>query len=229
MNLIEINNLIRGKFGRNPKIVKLQECATKEDLDFFRSLLAISESYIGSLQRIEVASEFYDAYELFKKSIPVEKQAEMFYAAKLGFVFDNVPSRLVYILNKAIKTYDTVNVAISSIDNRILQKFLDKGSLHPDIIIKDVVDSLYGKDTELITNTNRKVKADDETYEIYVQNTDRVVVVPADIANCIESREDLENINFKDDLGVCLYDKPLRTFNGRLGITYDDYDLRECR
>ena len=91
-----------------------------------------------------------------------------------------------------------------------------------------IIENLTGVAYESLTNSRRKVKYRD-CYEIYVQNVDRVVIVPPEIADFINSLEDLESIEFVDGVGVCVCGEPLRVLGDKIGIAKDDFDLRECR
>lgn len=230
MTLLELNSIISGKYKEEWKNNKKIRTIERDELDSFKRLLAISDVYQQAIiKQTESDEEFYEAYPLLAEVVPKEIQEDVFYAVKLGFFFEGVPCKLVYLLKKALMQYDTVNVAISSIDTRAWGRFLKAGSLSNNVTIQRIIENLKGSQVSLLNEFNRKVDAGKGLYEIYVENTDRVVVVPEDIANVIESIDDLRNVNYVKGVGVCVYETPLRTMSGRVGITVDEYNLRDCR
>lgn len=236
MNLIELNSVLCGNYKEElkRKVDFEKTMATTEDINLFKSLLAIHDYYRDGFASTEVSEEFYEAYEMFRDMIPKEKQTDVFYATKMSYILEGVPSKLAYLLRKAIRSDKTeenlprgVNEAILSIGYTSWGKFLKKGSLAGDLTVKDVIDVIVGRDCTLISDSVRKVVYEDYA-EIYVQNVDRVVLVPKDIADQINSMEDLCNIQYKQGVGVCVGDFPLRIMNGRIGVTKNEFDLREC-
>lgn len=227
MKLIEKNEIIMGRYkGSGWKNKDGMRVCTKEEFMQFMGYINMNSKYRSILRNTEDADEFYSACPLFKKDFPDEVKRDLFYAAKLNFKYEGIYSELVFLLKKALRTYNTPNVAISSI--KWQKRMLMEGYMSEGHTIKEVIENMLGHSINLLTDYNRKAAVNEDTYEIYVENSDRVIVLPADIANMVDSAEDLRNVRYIKDVGVCVYDVPLRTMNSRLGVCFDEYDLREC-
>lgn len=229
MNLIELSNACNGRLIEGKKAVSPVEerLTTIEELQRFKNTLAIHDIFQAAFQATENASEFYDSVELLKDTTPKAKREDIFYAAKLGFFYDGVPSKLVYLLKKSMKVNPSPNAVLSSILPSTLEAYVKVGALREGITVKTVLENLYGRPVTLFSDSIKKVDYDDFS-EIYVANVDRVVLVPKDIAEKIVSIEDIENVQYVPDVGVCVGDIPLRVMGDRCGITYKEFDLREC-
>lgn len=228
MTLLELNDIIAGRYKESVGANAKRRDLTEEEFEAFRALLNIDDSYGKMLQQTEIASEFYETCPIIETLTDKEIQEDVFYAAKLGYYFVGVPSKLVYILRKAIRQYESPNLAISALDTRVIAKYLKEGALAEGITIKQVIEKLLGTNFELLSDYNRKVQFR-TYYEVYIPNTDRVALIPSEIAGYIESYEDLKSLQFDSELGITIHGKPLRTLDGRLGVTVNDYDLRECK
>ena len=226
MDLLELNSIFEGKYTGD-KVVPKHRTVTEEEFNEFKGLLGVSELYVAALQNTEISSEFYDTCELLKRVISPEIQEDVFYAAKLGFYFEGVPTKLTYLLSKALKQYKYPNLAISAINRNSFGNYLKEGSLPEGVTVKRIISNLVGRPVTLLTKVNRKAETK-LCCEMYVNNTDRVILLPRDISDQISTLEDMENIQYVEGVGVCLGDIPLRTFGGRTGLTKSDYDLREC-
>ena len=230
MVLTTLNNLIDGKFDtKNSTEFKSKFTIDElsENVELFRELLLSNTKYDNIFNKTDIPKVFYDACPLFQQVFPSRLQIEVFYATKLGFIYENVPSKLVYLLRLALKLTESPNLAIQALDEKQLAPYLKEEALPRDVTIKQIMANLLGTDFSLLTDTKRKVKYKD-FYEVYVENVDRVILLPEDLAGYISSFEDLQNVNYKHDIGVCVYDTPIRTLGGRVGITFHEYDLRRC-
>lgn len=228
MNLLELNEIVAGKYPNDGGNSKQIRCITADEFEDFRAMLTVDPVIRDFFMKTETASEFYEHVELAEKYIDKEIKEDVFYAAKLGFFYEGIPSKLVYILRKAIRKYQSPNLALTAIDTRLIAKYLKPGALPEGITIKQVIESILGKSFDLITQYRRKVRYRD-WYEVYVPNVDRVILLPNDLAQLIESLDDLENVNYKKDVGVCVYDIPIRIMGSKVGVTTDEFDLRECK
>ena len=227
MTILEINRIVEGKYPSDAKPGKPEKTATLEQLEEFKLLLSINDAYLQKLNQTEVAKEFYTACPLLDAVVEDDLKEDLFYATKLGFMYTGIPSKLVFLLKKGLKLVETPNRVIECMDMRLFGKYLKPGVLPEGITIKQILSNLIGTDYKTLTKARRKVKYKD-FYEVYVDNTDRVVLLPECIAEQVDSSTDLKNVNYQKDIGVCVYNMPLRTFAGKLGITKDEYDLREC-
>ena len=228
MDLLQLNSIFEGKYTEELKKTDKTKTITIDDFNRFRELLSINEAFQNGLRFTESSSEYFEAYDLLNKVIPDEIKEDLFFTAKLGYFFDGIPSKVVYILQKAIRSYNTPNNAISSLDVRSLGKFLKKGSLPDGVTLKEIMENLIGSKFSLLTKYRKSVQFK-ESVEIYVPNTDRVLILPKEVAALVQSEEDLDSIEYVKNVGVCVHGIPIRTLGGKVGLTLNEYDLRECR
>ena len=222
MNLIELNYKI---MHATENVVVEQ--VTQEHVDLLRSIIPTS-SFIQSLyDAVDDASAFYAQVPELKKILPHKLAAETFYASKLGYIYEGVPSRLVYILSELFRLGDRKYV------NRTLEMAVQPLSGYagitfgPDkITVKDVIENLIGTKVDLLTADTRKIQVDD-AYEVWIDDIERVALLPKDIAKPL-SKDDVKKIKYTSDKGLMLGDIPIRTMNNRVGCTLSDLDLRTC-
>ena len=225
MNLIEMNDklLISKK-----KTVTIKEIP-QEKLIEFKSLIAISKTVESAFETIEDANAFYKMFPYIKKLIGSNICVEVFYACKLGYFYSGIPAKLLFILNKAIRSGDRmhINATLNKAVN-LLRTYCDSQWKTDENVItmKDVIENIVGEPVNLITSSTLKVQAKD-CWEVYIKDAERVALVPNDIATML-SYGDCEKLQFDIGKGIVLGDVPIRTLNNRIGITKDDFDLREC-
>lgn len=228
MKLLELLDLCDGKF-KNVEETKQSKSkkrlCTLDEFNTFKEWLAFNEIYLYGLKDTEESDEFYAAYEFLRELTPDEIKEDVFYATKVGYILEGVPSKLVFILKKALSKYKTPNVALSAIDRRLLSKYLTKDSLPAGITIRLIMEDILGCTITLLSEYKKSIRYRD-VFEVYVENTDRVLVIPESMGDYVQTQQDLENVSYVKDLGVCLYDKPMRTLGGKLGVVTDEYDLR---
>lgn len=227
MTLLELNKIVEGKYPKGDAVEPIKTI-TIDDLENFRQYLAIDESMLQVLKSTNNDKEFFEAYPILN-ALPYSKEekTELFYAAKLGEIYTDISSKLVYLLVKALTSTSSPNQALSVLkDYRGIDKYLQKGAIPNDITIKQIMSNILKSDFKVLTNSRRKVKYNN-FYEVYVENVDTVVLLPEDIAAQVDSSDDLKAINYVKGVGVCVYDMPLRTFCGRLGVTTNEFDLRD--
>ena len=228
MNLLEVNKIVEGRYDDDTATGTPAVAITQDDLYNFNLLLDIDRKYREEgLYLTNSHTEFYNAFELFDAVVEDELKEELFYAAKLGFFIKGVPSRLVYLLQLAIRKYTYPNYALAAIDRRVLAKYLKRGVLADGITIKDVIENLLGKSYQPLTEYTRAACYDDVA-EVFVENTDRVMLVRKEFFEYFSNREDAKTVTYVKDEGVKVQDKLVRTLGNQLGITADEYDLREC-
>lgn len=221
LDLIEI---VRGKYKEKADTEGRYVSASVDDILQFKDMLQIDRVYADGFKKTESAAEFYEAYELFDKTFDKRLQESLFYGAKLGFFFEGVPNRLTFLLKKAASTSATPSITLQSVSPLAWGRFLKKGTLPDDICIKDVLDAIYGTETQLVDILQLRVRHR-EFSEVYVGNVDRICLLPNDIADTL-SIEDLQDVRYVPKVGVCVNNEPLRTFDGYKGITMDEFDLR---
>ena len=225
MTLLEMFKKCEGKFEGTEKLKKAKPTCTLQDLNEFKNLLSFNPIYLEGLKATEDAKEFYEAYEFIRELTPVDIREDVFYAAKVGFIISDVPSKLVYILRKALNKYKVPNMALESIDRRVLSNYLIPGLLPEGVTVKVLVEDLLGDRVSLLSEYNRMARYGD-VVEVYVENTDRVLVGPAKLGDYLQTSKDLSSISYEKEVGVCLHSVPVRTLGGKLGVVLHEYDLR---
>lgn len=225
MDLLELNSKILSR-----KRVEVTPAEfTDDDVKLFTELIGTSPQMLNVFQGVEDSSIFYKTYPDMRKIFGTAKSVEMFYAIKSGSYVKGVPAKLVYIIDKMFKEYDkgfincAINAAVPLLAPYASDVYIVGDTKHK---LRTLLEGAVGRDIKLITDECRKVDYDDYS-EVYIPDVKRVAVLPKDIADAI-TLPDCEKLNYNPKLGVCLADIPLRGFNGRLGITTDDFDLREC-
>ena len=229
MTLIELNKIVEGNYAEEMTEASKQKyrCATDQELQLFKSMLMMDAAYQNALKMTESHKEFYETYSFFRLSFPDEIKEDLFYATKLGFRYEGIPTRLVYLLRKALLTHDSPNLAISAINKMSWGRFLKRGSLPNGVTIKMIVENLLGESYDTILDYRLKVKYK-RWYEVYVSNVDRIALLPEEIAQQIEET-DIRSIMYTKDVGLTLYEKPLRTFGSFYGIISHEFDLRKIK
>lgn len=184
------------------------------------------------LRSAEESSLFYKACPQLAKFIPEEVREDVFYTYLLGYQMNGIPSRLVYILKKAYTKFDTPNVAISMISRNLLEEFLVEGALPKEYSISDVAANVWSGDVKIMS-PYRKRAVFKNLVEMYVERTsegelfDTVVVLPTRISELIEESE-IAKVVYTPKKGLELNGNLLRKYNGSVGITVSDVDLRNC-
>lgn len=225
MSYLDLVQVVKGDYKESKDVAGRYTLTTENDLKQFKNMLQIDNSYFEGLKKTDSFKEFYEAYELFEKTFDPKLQEDIFYSTKLGFFFEGVPSRLVYLLKKAIDKNPTPSLALQSISVLAWDRFLKKGSLPEDITIKDVLDAIYGYETKLIDELQLRVRHESFS-EIYVKNVDRICLLPNAIADQFDLK-DLDTLEYVPKQGVCFDGVPVRFFDGRNGITLDEFDMRD--
>lgn len=225
MNLLELNEkLLVGK----KKAVKVPKI-TDSHLTEFKSLLAISRNMSSNFEVLEDANAFFKMFPDVKKLIGAKLCVEVFYACKLGYMYEGIPNKLLYILTKALNqnNREFVNLALNSAVN-LLKPYADSSFTCGEEVVttKDVIENIVGHSVQLITSSTPKVKLRGY-YEVYIPNVERIALFPIDIGDML-SYADCERLSFDIGKGIMLDDVPVRILNNRIGVTKDDFDLRDC-
>lgn len=241
MNLIDLNDRIN--LGNKANTLKnvpkrtmdaMSTCRwveiTDDDILLFQSLLNISNDIVNTFNNTDDVNSFLSVFPDIKEICGSNVVVECFYAVKLGYYVKGVPTKLLYILKKAFEKEESVKYP-----NTILARCI--GLIKPytmkfyetdtgKVTLKDIIENFTGYTIKLLTDSTTLVKTNGY-YELWVPDAERVAILPEDIAKML-SEDDCDNIRFDLSKGLVLHDIPLRTFNGRIGITHDEFDLREC-
>lgn len=227
MYVIELNDKIRGNNLEEAKA--LYAVGKLEDyLNDFAEVLRAFEGIRARFGATEVASEFLSACPMVvtfmgKKAIA----EEVFYAMKTGYFYPGVPAKLTYFIKKALQMYDTPNLAVSKVARNLWTPYLKKGLLPDGVTIKTVIDNICGYETRLLLDSDRAV-VNGSAIEVYVPDVDEVLVLPKEYAEDVRGRDDLQTVMYDKAEGVKIRGHLFRTMHGKIGVTLDDFDLREC-
>lgn len=171
----------------------------------------------------ESAADFFKAFPTFKTI--GQNDEEAFYRLKLGSKIDGVPSRIVFILKKAIKESGTEfpNLTLQSVYKLLVQYddyfFVNNGI---NITLINIVEFVFGKPIKL--TTARRLRVDNE---VYVEDANRIAIIPDDILEIVKG-----DITFDPNRGLLgeVDGKltELRILSDRIGVTFDDFDLRKA-
>lgn len=234
MNLLELNDIIL--YGK--KSVCKIPMITDEDLILFKKAINISPTVLKIFESTNDSNSFFAVCPDVKKIVGASKAVECFYAVKLGYYMKNVPMRLIYIINELNTSYQEkyVNVALNSaiplLSNYAKCRYTTEDG--KEIDLKTVIENVYGRSIKLINSSVRKVEYDDAV-ELYVPDdkgkNGRVALLCSNMAKML-SPDDCEKVYYNRSLGITLKTStgeiPIRTLGNRLGITKDEFDLREC-
>lgn len=193
---------------------------TPEQSKAFRDLLSASETFADTFNKTESAKGFFKHFPDFKEMGIANE--ELFYAFKLGYTAVGIPSELVYILTKSVKTYGVANPNCTLWTcYKLIKSYADYSyKVGEDILnLQDVIYAIFKNKFDFIT-PRRNISGS----EVYVHNKDSIALLPSDIINAIDGQKVYYD---KDGLYVGEDKKLLRLMCDRIGITTDDFDLRE--
>lgn len=222
MKFLETLEYICGnKFTGDVSSKSKQRLVTDEDVDKFNSLKAIHASYTARLNLTEDYKQYYNWCPLMRL-MDDEVQEDVFYTVKLGYYIPNVPSKLVYLLDKCLKKYPP-NKAVEVIDKRLLQKYFKKGALP--CSIKDIMEYIYGSPISFVQEF-KPVVLNKGDYEVLVKSEDKILIPYSDLGKSLISNPGaVETITWKgNQVGLCIGDTPIRGILNR--DLPDDYDHR---
>lgn len=181
-----------------------------------------------AIMNTSIMEEFYDKnpilHEYFKflaKQVSLQTkdlETEFFYGIKAGHVSKSVPAKTLFYIKKAMDIYDTPNKVIQSLGGT----FINNHATEP---LYTILKYFFDFDISLLTEEVRMV-INKGYVELYVPDIDAVCVGPLKLRDLINS-QDLYNVNYNKELGVCLSDKvSLRSMLYQIPLVFDDLDLR---
>lgn len=195
----------------------------------------IFDEFIRRLEEDPIAKEFFNAFEAaadfyntmldFKHFIPKEMRTEVFYAAKNGFGYVQVPSFCVYMLRKAWDScYGIPNLLFKVLPATCIKEFCKRDYLLGGLSLRDVICNVCSEDFTPLSLYHPKNKLDKFT-ELYISSTDMVAAVPNSIGDCL-SEDTIASIKLGPN-GLEVNGVLLRTMCGHVGAINSFYDLRE--
>lgn len=194
----------------------------------------VLETFLTMLEEDPIAKEFFNVYDLsadfyktmvdFRNLIPKEQRDEVFYAAKVGKAYTQVPSFCVYILTKAWEQCDGIpNLLFKIVPAKALKEFCKDGYFLGGLSLYDVVCNVCTDKYKPLSFYHPKNKVGNFT-EIYVAETDMVAALPNSIADGL-TEESIQQIKVTPN-GLAVDSILLRTMANHVGATNSIYDLR---
>lgn len=186
---------------------------------------------LSAIPHIRQRFELYEEDKDFFGEFPGFEEAgiksqELFYQNKLGYHIEGIPSKVVYILQKAVKEIgtDAPNTALYSVYGILFpfayNKYEHKGE---ELNLLDIVFAIFKHKFEPLTNRR---KSYNEEFYIYGENL--IAILPKNIQEEVRGKD----IKFDKKIGLYIEENGerqlLRLMNGRIGVTRNDLDLREC-
>lgn len=205
--------------------VKNQPRCNDDVLENFLTLLEENSIAKNMLNAFDIAADFYKTCVDFKEFIPKDMREEVFYAAKVGKYYKQIPSFCVYVITEAWKQcYGIPNLIFKVVPMPAFKKFCEKNYFLGGITLKDVVCNLCSDEYKPLTSFRKKNKLKDFT-EIYVESTDMVAAVPHSIGDVLDDVA-IQRLTVSKD-GLESDGMLLRTMTGHVGAINSIYDLRE--
>lgn len=196
--------------------------------------------FLDMLEEDNIAKEFFNIFEMhddffstavdFNHFIPSDQRAEVFYAAKLGKGYREIPSFCAYVLDKAWKQCNGIpNLITKVIPISYLKRFCYKNYFVGSVTLHDAICNVCTDQYSPFTRGKLKNLVKDEEgnefYEIYIRETDMVAAVPTEIGEKL-AVTDIENITMTPN-GLQTGGKYIRTMASHFGAVNSYYDLRK--
>lgn len=213
-------------YGEKTTRIGLPTYKVEADLyDTAAQFMADTDGVAELLNEYEKPKLFYKSNPDLAYLIPKYAQEEIFYALKNGYTNEHVPSKVLYLLNKAYKSVHSIpNLIFKVIPEGEFTVMFQEDYLDG-VTMRDVICSFICEDYSPITY-EMPIKKHDTYAEVYIQDTDMVAAIPVDIASGM-SVADVRKLKVRSS-GIYIEDIPLRTLGGRYGAANSIYDLREC-
>lgn len=203
------------------KMVRLPNDVFEE----FMSMLAADKNATEWLKFYDVHTDFYKTMLDYQKLFPKQYLEELFYAAKLGHYYRQIPAFCEYIVRKSWEKCNGMpNLLFKVIPVAAMNRFFQKGYLLGGISMRDVICNVVCEDYEPVSLHHPFNKMKTFT-EVYVPKTDMVAALPNDIA-AILTTDTVQDLHVTPN-GLALGDKLLRTSGPYVGAVNSIYDLRE--
>ena len=208
----------------------------EEEYATWLSIVTSTQYFNTAFDATNNSKVFYAEYKNLEFPYGKQLAAEFFYMTKLKTEFNRdyrykgIPAKLEYLIRAAqTLPWETPNQLLSMC-YRAINEFApytyetSAGVLN----LLGVFSIIIQEDFEPVTDAVRKVYNEyHNVYEVYVENVDMIAFLPEDIAGCIRAK-DLDVVTFDKKIGLLYKNIPLRTLGGRIGLTTDDFDLRNA-
>lgn len=222
LSLAELAPYIKGekKLDREGEPTKLTESVFQD----FWNQLNMQPLYKTLLDVHRYYKDFFNAAYELGKLFPEEIHEDLFYAAKVGYFYDGIPSYLVYTIKECLTEYKCPNLIVKMIPHPHLRKYFSNGTLSKTLY--DVIASEFGKDYQVLDDNHLISRyEEDEIAEIYIPKEDMVAIVPIQLANVVQP-DFIESLELYED-GLASPDGVyLNKLAGYHGVCNSYYDLR---
>ena len=196
---------------------------------------SVLEKFLTRLEEDTVSKSFFETYNSSKDffitavdlahEIPKNLHTEVFYAAKNGKLFYEIPSQCAYILRKAYEACEGIpNLILKIVPFAAMKEWFAPGYFMNGVTLYDAIANVCDPNYYPLSKTHLKNKVNNYT-EVYVESTDMVAAIP----NSIADRLDDDSIRkIVDDRGTLMIDdRPIRTMGEYFGAIDSTYDLRQ--
>ena len=219
--LNELEPYITGKKFLDAKYKKPK--VTKEMFQEFWDRLCMDDTYKTLVECFEYHKDFFTACPDLAKMYEEDLHQELFYAAKVGYIYEGVPTYLVYMIKQCLKQYPFGNLIIKMIPLPYLNQYLKEEALG-DHSLYDVISQELEAEYSVVTN-HHLVSEYQSADELYVQKEDMVALLPKGLIQ--ETTQDyLESLELFEE-GLASPDGIyLGSFGGYHNACNSFYDLR---
>jgi hypothetical protein len=218
MTIIEKEQYIRGNQHTGEVVSPFR--ASMEDYNVWEELLYSSTGAPRLLQVTESSSQFFQLEPDIAQYVPKKSRDEMFYALKNGFFSPCVPAKCLYLVNKIYNTHRLCNLVPKLLPKEVFAKNYLAGGFTLLDVIATLCDKRY---TPLARHMLSSSYGDH--HEVYVNATDMIAAIPADIASKL-SEEEIFQMEVDND-GLKIKGVYIAFMGGRHGACNSKYDLRK--
>lgn len=176
------------------------------------------------IQAIVSHTVFFECFEDLAVIYPKNLWCDLFYTAKNGVYYDNVPGILVDAVMQSYEKYKCCNLIVKTIPIGVLNNAFTEGYLTNGVTLSDVIRTLCHFNYMPLTNTKRKVKYTQHS-EVYMKDSDMVLCIPTGPMNEALTLNVIEELTEFDN-DVFFRGTPIRTMFGYYGASNSKYDLR---
>lgn len=225
MEIVELHAHMEGvEFYKRKKI---NPQPTQEEMsEMINNVLTVTGAK-ENLETCELPKHFFDYIPLLRMFVPSKYEEEVFYALKSGHYSPDMPSKIIYAAQEALKT-GAVNNFLTLFNTNDYNTIFSEGYLPEGYSMYDAVCSVVGE-FNLIKPWTRIVKSNqfEGFHEVFVPTANYVAVVPSDIAEAL-TEDDVDELNVKKGI-LQIGEVPLLHLGNYIGVSSGTFDLRTAR
>ena len=222
LTILELAPYIKGEQKLE---VEYSKPKLKEDqFQEFWNKLNMNNTYKTLLECSQFYKDYFQVCYDLAKMFDRELHSELFYAAKVGYFYEGVPTYLVYMIKECLKEYPFGNLLIKRIPTPLLNQYFREGALG-NVSLYDIIAKELGTSYQVIDKGH--LYSEYETYaELYIPNEDMVAIVPNDLIQSLTT-DYIESLSMYED-GLASADGVyLGKLGGYHGACNSYYDLRK--